>query len=278
MRNNEQKNDRLSNTGFQGFLQRWFQTPVGQVLFRQERERVEKELARLFGYYLVQIGQVSQQSLLMTSRVKTKVILDDVAAQPLTELTVLADLDFIPIKADSVDVVFMPHALEAVKDPYHLVRQVDSMLIAEGHLVITGFNPYGCSILRSRLGRVRQSLKDAHLIKMHRVIDWLNLLGYDIKVAQHGPISCFGKRRGRWDAWFWKGVEKVERWLDRIGLHLGNIYIVVAKKRVITPKPVGLDWKLANWLPVKKGQVATSCDQHSKRDKSLQLKKEKVCK
>lgn len=250
---------------FQAFLTDWFTTPVGAALFLQERALIEKELARLFGYYLVQVGQVSQQSLLQTSRVKTKILLDDQWSHNAVELQVLADLDFLPFKNESLDVVVMPHTLESVPDPYHLVRQVDSMLRAEGHLVITGFNPFGCSLLRSRLSSARKELKQAHLIKMHRIIDWLNLLGYDIQVAQHGPISCFAKRKNRLDSWFWNGVERFERWLERIGVHFGNIYIIVAKKREVTPKPVGLDWKLANWLPVRKGQAVASCDQHQRK-------------
>lgn len=249
---------------FQTFLTDWFTTRVGSALFSQERALLEKHLTRLFGYYLLQVGQVSEQSLLDTSRIKNKIILDD---QPVItpDLLVLADLDFLPFKPESMDVILMPHTLESVSDPYHLVRQVDAMLRSEGSLVITGFNPWGCTILRSRFGGARKELKQAHFIKMHRIIDWLNLLGYELKVTQHGPISCLANRKGRLDSWFWNTVERFERWLDKIGIHFGNVYIIVAKKRDVTPKPVGLDWKLANWLPVRKGQVATSYEPHQKQ-------------
>lgn len=249
---------------FQTFLKTWFTTRVGEALFGQERVLLDKHLAKLFGYYLLQVGQTTEQSLLDTSRVKHKVLLDDQRMQT-TELQVLADLDFLPFKPDSMDVILMPHTLESVSDPYHLVRQVDAMLRAEGSLVITGFNPFGCTILRSRFGSARKELKQANFIKMHRIIDWLNLLGYELKVTQHGPISCLANRKDRLDSWFWTGVERFERWLDKVGIHFGNVYIIVAKKRDVTPKPVGLDWKLANWLPVRKGQVATSCKTHQNK-------------
>lgn len=254
-----------SNINFQTFLKDWFETPIGSALFEQERLLVEKELPRLFGYYLVQLGQPSQQSLLQTSRIKTKVVLDNHINDQVADLQVLADLDFLPFKDDSLDVVFMPHSLESVPDPYHLVRQVDRMLMAEGFLVVSGFNPYGCSLLRSYFSGARKGLKGANLLKMHRIIDWLNLLGYDIQVAQHGPISCFKQRSERLDSWFWLNVERFEGWLEHIGIHFGNIYIIVAKKRVVTPSPVGLDWKLANWLPVRKGQTVAACDLHKRK-------------
>lgn len=251
-----------SNVGWQAFLREWFETPVGAGLLTQERALLDKELAHLFGYFLLQLGQVSNQSLLTQSRVKTKLVLDDEIVSAGEAGLVLADLDFLPIQSESVDVVVLPHTLEAVSDPYHLVRQVDATLMPEGRLVITGFNAYGCALLRARFGRTRQTFKQAHFINMHRVIDWLNLLGYDIQVAQHGPISCFGKRQNTIDSWFWSMIERFERGLERWGVHLGNVYIVVAKKRVMTPKPVGLDWRLANWLPLRKGRAVASCHQH----------------
>lgn len=254
---------------FQAFLREWSSSRVGGALFKQERELVEKELTRLFGYYLLQVGRISTSNILSTSRIKDKIIIDDEYLST-TEQLVIADLDYLPFSAESMDVVVMPHTLESVADPYHLVRQVDAILRAEGSLVITGFNPLGCTILRSRLSAARKDLRKAHLIKMYRIIDWLNLLGYEIKVAKHGPISCLTNRKGRLDTWLWNNVERFERWLDKIGIHFGNVYIIVAKKREITPKPVGLDWKLANWLPIgNKGRVATSCDQHHLSKKQI---------
>lgn len=263
----------MSEIQFQAFLKDWFSTPVGATLLNQEKTLLDKHLTKLFGYYLVQVGQVSAESLLHVSRVKTKIIIDNQMIPDHPELQVVADLDFLPFRHESLDVIVMPHTLESVADPYHLVRQVDSMLRAEGALVITGFNPLGCSLLRSRFSSARIGLRRANKIKMHRIIDWLNLLGYDIQVAQHGPISCFGKRSGRVESWFWSWVERFEKWLDKAGIHLGNVYILVAKKREVTPVPVGLDWKLANWLPVRKGQpVATF-----KADQALKHKEE-TCK
>jgi SAM-dependent methyltransferase len=239
---------------FQRFLIDWFMSPVGLKLLHQERVLVERELAKYFGYYLVQIGHVSKQSLLQTSRIKTKLVIDNDLKFGSEDLQVQADLDFLPFKSDSIDVIVMPHSLETVADPYHLVRQVDGMLMSQGVLVITGFNRWGCSVLRSRLGR--SEMAQANLMSMHRIIDWLNLLGYEIKVAQHGPISCFGQKKGKLSSWFWSKIEWLEHGLNRFGWHLGNVYIIVAKKRDVSPTPVGLNWKLANWLPVGKGQTA----------------------
>lgn len=266
-----------SKEGWQAFLRDWFGSPVASGLLRQERHLLDKELSHLFGYFALQLGQVAEQDLLSASRVKTKLLLDNAPVFKGEAELALADLDFLPIQNDSVDVVLLPHTLEAVSDPYHLVRQVDATLMPEGHLIITGFNAWGCALLRARFGRSRQAFKQAHFIKMHRLIDWLNLLGYDIQVAQYGPISCSGKRQNAIDSWFWAAVERFERGLARWGVHLGNVYIVVAKKRVVTPKPVGLDWRLANWLPRRKGQAVASCQSHAAGQQHREKKEGKDC-
>lgn len=245
----------MAEIQFQAFLKTWFASSAGGGLLQQEQILIDRYLSKLFGYYLVQIGQTTESSLVHASRVRTKVVIDNCSSANSTEPQVVADLDFLPFKSDSLDVILMPHTLESVTDPYHLVRQVDSMLRAEGALVITGFNPLGCSLLRSRFGAFRQEFKRANKIKMHRVVDWLNLLGYEIVVAQHGPISCFNQRNGRAASVFWLWVERLEKWLEKMGIPLGNVYILVAKKREVTPTPIGLNWKLANWLPVRKGQT-----------------------
>jgi SAM-dependent methyltransferase len=239
---------------FQQSLQKWFQTPTGQALLQQERALIEKAIPNLFGYYLVQIGAAypSPESLLDASRIPHKVLLDQQHTLYPGMLFVQADLDYLPVQKESVDVVFLPHTLESVEDPYHLLRQVDRMLVPEGHIVITGFNPYGCAILRQRVKASKTNFKEAHLMKMERIVDWLNLLGYDIELAQYSQVTCLGLGEGEQSVSY-RWMEKFERGLEKMGMHLGNVYVLVARKRVDSPKPVGLDWRLANWLPVNKG-------------------------
>jgi len=234
---------------FQQFLQDWFQSSSGSALLKQEQVLVARAVSNLFGFYLVQLGAAypPPDALLATSRVKNKVLLDEVQTVYSQVFYIKGDLDYLPFKKEGVDVVFMPHTLETVQDPYHLLRQVDRILLPEGHMVITGFNPFGCALLRQRWSSNSQAFKDAHLMKMDRVIDWLNLLGYDIEMAAYSPVSCLGfGQMGRLMARFGLGLEK-------IGLNLGNVYCIVGRKRIDSPKPVGLNWRLANWLPVNKG-------------------------
>lgn len=239
----------MTNPPFQTFLYRFYQTEKGRALFRQEKHLVDQALAQVFGLYLVQLGITSSQSLLDNSRVSFKVVTNPESLRIDGADFIQSDLDYLPIKADSTDVVFMPHTLESVVDPYHLLRQVDQMLIPEGHVLISGFNPVSCQVMRNRLGENRHAFRQANLLRAHRVIDWLNVLGYDIEMVHYSSISCLAREEHDLG---WRWVERIEGWLNRAGFDFGNVYCILAKKRIASPTPVGLNWRLSNWLPMKK--------------------------
>lgn len=247
----------MMNQQFQAFLTEYFRSPQGQALFKEEQAIIDRALDQVFGLYLVQLGRISDEDLLAHSRVRYKVLVDDYLPTPINKCFIQADIDYLPIKSDSVDVIVLPHTLESVIDPYHLLRQVDQMLIPEGHLLITGLNPLGCRTILNRLQNSGNGFKSAHFIRVHRLVDWLSLLGYDIKLITYGTASCFSEKSdSRW-------LRGFEQGLARTGLHFGNVYAVLAKKRIFSPTPVGLNWHLKNWLSVTKGQrpMATSRSQ-----------------
>lgn len=242
----------MQNQPFHDFLYHFYQSPGGQSLLNQEQALIDNCLAKLFGYYLVQLGISCEQSLLINSRVSRNFVIDEFKSDTLPHDFIQADLDYLPISNDSVDVVLLPHTLEAVQDPYHLLRQIDHMLVPEGHVLITGFNAFGCQIIRHRFGEDRKGFKQANLVQEKRVIDWLNVLGYDIQKINYSSMSCTSSVKTS------KILSVIERWFDSLGIDLGNVYCILAKKRVGSPQPVGLNWRLANWLPMKKGRITAT--------------------
>lgn len=238
----------MTNQQFQSFLTGFFRSPQGHALLKEEQEMIERALSHVFGLYLIQLGQISETDLLVNSRVSHKILIDDHLPSALPDHFIQADIDYLPIQSDSVDVFVLPHTLESVVDPYHLLRQVDQMLIPEGHVLITGFNPLGCRTLINRIQNTGGGFRQAHFIRVHRLVDWLSLLGYDIELINYSASNCFSQKpNSRWWQLF-------ERGLGRAGLHFGNVYAILAKKRIFSPTPVGLNWRLKNWLTVTKGQ------------------------
>ncbi len=240
----------MHNQTFQGFLTNYYLTTKGKGLLKEEKELLNLSLSKVFGYFLVQIGQTSTEDLLSESRISFKMLVDEKNKQNPAYHFIQADIDYLPFKPHTIDAILLPHSLETVTDPYHLLRQIDKMILPEGNLIISGFNPIGSKIIPLRLGEYKHNFKQANLIKASRIVDWLNLLGYDIESInypqKHTPSL----------------TEKTVLFLSKIGLELGNIYVISAKKRIESPTPIGLNWKLSNWLPVKKGQAVANNTNH----------------
>jgi len=262
------------NQGFQQFLQKWYKTPSGQTLFKQESALVESAISNLFGYYLVQLGCSAVHEWMHSSRVSNKLILDDQINHKILstwqsevnqikpEKTLIqwvkADLDFLPLAHESTDVVVLPHTLETVSDPYYLLRQVDAVLVPEGHLVLTGFNPLACAIIKTKVGKDGAVFRKANLTRSSRVVEWLTVLGYEIEKVEFSTISCFSGTTERDSIAGWRLLERSEQSLSKMGLQFGNVYCIVARKHVDSPKWVGAKWKKAPWLSLAKGRQVVS--------------------
>lgn len=248
------------NRGFQSYLQAWFKTKPGKRVFVQEQSLLNKLLVNKFGYYLVQLGCVSSQSLTRENRISNKVLIDSQVCENQALIDehfklVLSDFDFLPIKTETVDLVLLPHTLESVDDPYYLLRQVDSMLLAEGHLVITGFNPAGCIPVKYKFLRRNRDFAKAKHHRASKVKEWLHVLGYEVEKVQCTPVMCFSASE-KYKLWA-RVIEKLERGLQWLGFEFGNVYCVVAKKKVDAPTMVGLKWHLPRWKKVS-GAVTSS--------------------
>ena len=57
------------------------------------------------------------------------------------DVSVEADYAALPFAAGSVDLVVLPHVLEFAANPHQVLREVERVLVPEGHVVIAGFNP-----------------------------------------------------------------------------------------------------------------------------------------
>ena len=119
------------------------------------------------------------------------------------------------------------------------MREVERVLIAEGHVVILGFNPWSLwNIFRIFLFWKKQAPWTANFLASSRVMDWLALLGFDV-IQRHG--------------YFYKPPLQKQNWFNKMGLlekmgqrfwpNLGAGYVLVARKRVETLTPIRPKWQ-----------------------------------
>jgi SAM-dependent methyltransferase len=212
-------------------LLQWFETPLGRYLLEREFAYLDGVVADLFGFNAIQIGLV-EFDFLRASRIPLRC---RVGASGPVQLH--CDPEFLPIAANSVDLCLLPHALEFASNPHQILREVQRVLMPEGHLIVAGFNPWS-------LWGIRRTLKrgEAHFpwcgrfINLPRLKDWLALLGFEVA---GGRMSCYAPpfSREQWLGRFRFMEAAGDRWWP-IG---GGVYFVDAVKRVpgvrvITPK------------------------------------------
>ncbi|RKZ91857.1 MAG: methyltransferase [Candidatus Parabeggiatoa sp. nov. 1] len=220
-------------------LQTWFETPLGKRLLNEEAAILQQILPQLFGYHLLQIGSVGYGYLLESSRVRHRCVLSrstNTICQPYS--SVYAQADALPFAKDSFDVVVLPHVLEFNDNAHDILREVERILIPEGHLVILGFNPFSLwGMWRWFFTRRENAPWCGRFLSLLRIKDWLALLGFELKEQQSFFFALpFHNDRFRV---YTTLLEKIgSRWAG----NFGAVYLVVAKKRVTTLTPIKPKW------------------------------------
>lgn len=215
-------------------LYAWWAGDLGQIFLQAEAGVVKEIIATLFGYHLLLLGEPLFSKCISESTITHKVCIHpDEHLQ--NQCSVLRTrYDKLPILADSIDVAYLAHCLEFVDNPHEVLREIFRVLIPEGYVVISNFNPWSLwGIWRYLVRFIKRAPWDGHSITMTRLKDWLALLGFDvIKVSPYfflPPIAHPGILK------YFAGLEKIGKWCWPFW---GNGYAVLARKRIITLTPV----------------------------------------
>ncbi|GJM04760.1 MAG: SAM-dependent methyltransferase [marine bacterium B5-7] len=218
----------------------WFNGPLGRAVYSAEIEQLEDILPGLFGYHILQYGYSAASNYLAASRITNKTILflDN------TELnnavtSIRTSAEELPIAVDSIDVIVLPHILEYSKDAHKLLREMERVLIDDGHVVIIGINPLSLwglwHLFKCWWGEMPWS---GQLISIPRLKDWLSLLDFEVEKTNSfffsPPLSN-------------QNLLKKFMPLERLGRYcwpvFGGLYVVVAKKRTVPLNPIKMQWR-----------------------------------
>lgn len=205
-----------------------------------EQERFDALTADIFGFNAVQIGLpqiVALNASRMPHRWLTNSHFVPGAALP---VTLLHDFTELPFASQSLDLVVLPHVLEFVREPHQILREVERVLIPEGQVVISGFNPASLWGLRQALGRISGAHflpQDGEFISLLRLKDWLKLLNMEVN---RGHFGCYAPPCNT-DQWL-QHFAFMEKAGDRWWPYFGAVYIVQAIKRVKGMHLIGPVW------------------------------------
>lgn len=225
--------------------QEWADMPNGEFIAHALEQRLQHWWPRMFGYHLLKLGGLSGAIDSEQAMIKHQVIVGPKNANA----NVVAEIDDLPFIKHSVDACLLSHVFEFSIDPHHILREADRVLIPNGHLIITGFNPISLAGLNKLIPYRRQELPwRGRFFTPMRVKDWLHLLGYEIITDErflHSNLHSVGDRSN----WFYKTWQTFS---NNYLPSFGSVYIIIAKKRVHPLTPIRPKWQLRpNFQPVK---------------------------
>ena len=112
----------------------WLNTTLGQCLLKREQAMFDSMVGDVFGFNAIQLGML-QMDTLKNSRIPNILHLGN------REGDAYCESDYLPFAECCIDLVCLPHVLEFSHNPHQSLREAERVLVPEGYLIITGFNP-----------------------------------------------------------------------------------------------------------------------------------------
>ena len=149
-------------------------------------------------------------------------------------------------------------------DPHGIQREVDRILVPDGHIIVLGFNPWSFWGVRRWFMSLRRGIPwCCHFISPTRMKDWLSLLGFDSrKVLTFNftlPVQSSLVRRG---------FSLFERLGNKLWPSFGGAYCFVARKCEIPLTPLRARWQLSK--PILKPGLVETMERRRTQERSKQ--------
>lgn len=200
----------------------WFQTPLGRNQLQREQAYHDQVVADIFGFNALQLGML-EYDLLRASRIPFRLRAGMGANAPLQ-----AEVSQLPVASQTIDLLLLPHVLEFSGQPHQILREVERVLMPEGQVIISGYNPFSLWGLRRLLPYNARSYPwYGRFIGLPRLKDWLALLGLEVV---GGRMCCYQPPLQQEN--LLRKFHFMEAAGDRWWALAGGVYFIQAKKRV----------------------------------------------
>lgn len=228
----------MSNEPLTADLQAWFETPLGAYLLASEQAYFDQAVADVFGFNALQLG-LCRHDFLRANRMPFHCRVGASAANDDGEVKIRADFRALPVVGNSADLVLLPHVLEFSDHPHQVLREVARILMPEGHVIVSGFNPWSLWGARQAFDRNREQFPwRGQFINLPRLKDWMALLGIEIAA---GRMCCYIPPvvNERWISRFSYLETAGDRWWP----FAGGVYFLHGVKRVQGMRVITPQWK-----------------------------------
>ncbi|BCM24962.1 class I SAM-dependent methyltransferase [Methyloradius palustris] len=242
--------------------QDWLSTALGMYLQSKEQELFDEAVANIFGFNAVQIGLLDID-LLRNSRIPYAYRADVNAG------LLRCDSTRLPFLSNSIDLLVMPHGLDFSKYAHETLREAERVLVPEGYVIITGFNPFSSWGLKRFLLKRKGYPWRANFLTLLRIKDWLALLGLELVTTR---MACYSPpfTSPKWLQKF-RFMDKIAgKWCPM----MGGVYFLVAQKRVVNMRLIKPKWKKSKL----KAQLATAPRQTSQKQSQNSIHPDEIVK
>lgn len=247
---------RLSLDQRQRAWDRWVSGELGHRVQIEERRLARRELRRLFGQVVVQVGGSAGFPLIADAMAPHRLHIVFGGELPTHSHCplILAEDHLLPIPSESVDILILQHCLDLSAHPHQVLREVERVLRPGGRLLVLGFNPHSLWGLRRLLGTRFGGVIpwQTRFMKSAQVEDWCRLLNLVPEHKHHAVYSLPVVKRS-----IRKLLKRFEHGIARRDWPVGAVYCIRAKKErvaFIQSKPSPLS-RLTQGRPVMKPAV-----------------------
>jgi SAM-dependent methyltransferase len=219
---------------------RWLGHFPGHSVLSAEKKMMPSLLSQFYGSEVMLIGTPRQEVLLQGSLISKRIMLSPLPNTPKHPLAVShieSELYELPVASGSLDLVILPHVLEYLDNPHHLLSEALRVIKPEGHIVICVFNPYSLWGLKKWWSKHDAIPWSGNFIKASLVKKWLAIA--DFKLIKHcytlyQPPVGYEKLFNKLSFLEWLG--------QRFAAPFGGVYILIAQAKVIPLTPIKLRW------------------------------------
>lgn len=198
----------------------WEDIPCGQYYRAALEQQLEPWWGKLYGFHLLKIGNLSIEINTMACSISHQV---NVALDG-ANLHVQGDPYHLPFAKKSIDACLLTHTLAYSEDPHSILREVDRVLIDDGWLVLSSFNPLSLLGIGKLMPFFRNRQPFAcRMFTQMRLLDWLGLLNYEVVYQSRFQVL----------PWKAHGGKVLSTHLPA----LGCIAVIVARKRTFPLTP-----------------------------------------
>lgn len=235
-------NEISANTSDLDALNAWYQTPFGRMLKAQIADALMSSLKPLPVSELLHLGVGGFDEVLAGQKGERMIFFTDMACQHL----LAKEENTLPLREGSQECVVLLHGLDVATDPHGVLREINRIMSVRGYLVIVGFNTLSSwgwyRPLRNLYRWTRSMPWPLRFYSIGRLRDWLALLGFDIRQSRTLNFRPLVHKEKLLD-----NLKLVDHIGQLVLPFFGNVYILIAQKRLIPLTPI-LERKLPKTL------------------------------